>query len=483
VSRPGSCRRRVSPHVRLCPGRVGGPGPRRQTVSMRRARIALFALTAGCTRAATPVGPPDVTILYSTDLRGVVASPVDHAGGLARHATLVDRARLSARTVVQVDGGDFAPGVDDEPSLDSAARTARAQQALQAYRRMGVDVITVGERDLALGPPKLRVLCDQAQIAVVAANIVGDDGRALFPPHRIVRAGAAPVGVFGLLELAGDHPAPLAGVTVTDPVAAARAAVSALRVEGARVVVGLFHVAGGLARARAIAGAVTGIDVVVLGHAGPPEAPRFVRTAPQGAQVGRLDIRFGPRPTIQDQVLATTPDVAEQLGVRLLVRLAGPPVPATFDESMALRKKAGLGTFNEEWTYSSTPLCVSCHTAQAAQWRTTAHATAFATLEDSGHGREPGCLGCHMTGFLLPGGAQNLETATTQLTDVGCEACHGPSAEHVRSTDKHRGTSRTVDPVICLGCHTPDQSDSFSPREALKRVIGPGHGMPGGAKH
>ncbi len=128
--------------------------------------------------------------MYVADLRGAVASPPHAAGGLARRATSVDRVRLSARAVVQVDAGDVAPAAEDEPGLaDAAAREARARLALRAYRRMGVDAITVGERDLALGAAKWRALCDEAKVPVVAANIVGPGGQLIFPAHRIVRAG------------------------------------------------------------------------------------------------------------------------------------------------------------------------------------------------------------------------------------------------------------------------------------------------------
>jgi hypothetical protein len=123
-------------------------------------------------------------------------------------------------------------------------------------------------------------------------------------------------------------------------------------------------------------------------------------------------------------------------------------------------------------------LCAGCHPAQAAQWKTTDHAHAFATLEHAGKGRDPSCMGCHSTGFLLPGGAQNLESAA-QFVDVGCEACHGPSVAHVVSMDKRKGTSRTVDPIVCLGCHTPDQNiGPFAVAAAMKEIVGPGHGLP-----
>jgi len=444
-----------------------------------RAICALLA-AAGCARRhQVPERAPDLALVYTADLRGAVASPPGGAGGLARRATLIDRARLSAPVVI-VDAGDLAPSADDEPGLvDPAARAARARLALATYRRMGVDAITVGERELALGAAVWRAACDEAKVPVVAANVVDGNGRSLFPPTTMVRAGPIAVGVFGVLDLTGERWTRPPNVTITDAAAAARAAVSALRAQGARVIVGLFHVAGGLGRARAIADAAAGVDVVVLGHEGPSAPPRFVRAGVRGVDVGRLDLRVAGRgaPSLDDHLLASTPDVAEQLGVRLLVRVAAGPITATFAESVAaLSKAAGVRTYGENWTYGSTSLCVACHPAQAAQWKTTDHAHAYATLERAGKNRDPACMGCHMTGFLLPGGAQNFESAP-QFGDVGCESCHGPSAAHVVSTDRRKGTSRAVAATVCLGCHTPDQNQGpFVVDAAMKEIVGPGHG-------
>jgi hypothetical protein len=444
--------------------------------------VCVLVAAGGCVRAQHAVDPrPDLAILYSADLRGAVASPPRDAGGLARRATWVDRARLSARAVVQVDAGDIAPSADDEPSLgDEAAREGRARLALRVYRRTGVDVTTVGERELALGAAKWRAWCDEMKVPVVSANIVGEDGRSLFPAQTVVHAGELTVGVFGVLDLGAEPWTAPAGVTVTDPSVAARVAVRSLRAQGARVIVGLFHVAAGLARAREIAAAAGDIDVVVLGHAGPSASPRFVQAGVRGVDVGRLDLRVagGGAPRFEDHLCASTPDVPDQRGVHLLERVAAGPIAATFAESIAMLSKAtGVRAFGESWTYSSTSLCAACHPAQAAQWKTTDHAHAFATLELAGKDHDPSCMGCHTTGFLLPGGAQNLESAV-QFADVGCEACHGPSAAHVVSMNKRKGTSRTVDPLVCLGCHSPDQSPaSFSVAAAIKQIVGPGHGL------
>ncbi len=227
----------------------------------RRAAWLLF-VAMGCTRGRrAPEGPPDVSIVYAADLRGAVAAPANAAGGLARRATLVDRARLWARAVVQVDAGDVAPSAEDEPALaDGAAREARARLALRAYRRMGVDAVAVGERDIALGAARWRALCDEAKVPVLAANIVGVEGQLLFPATRIVRAGDVTVGVFAVLEVSPQGWTALPGVALTDATAASRAAVQSLRAQGAGLIVGLFHVAGGLERAKQIAAAAAGID-------------------------------------------------------------------------------------------------------------------------------------------------------------------------------------------------------------------------------
>ena len=121
--------------------------------------------------------------------------------------------------------------------------------------------------------------------------------------------------------------------------------------------------------------------------------------------------------------------------------------------------------------------CGFCHEKQVAQWRTTDHANAFATLKKAKHDHDTACLGCHVLGFLQPGGTRDIVMVEGVFSDVGCEACHGPSAEHVRSVDKKKGTSRAVDPIVCLGCHTPDQNlGDFDPVAAKTEILGPGHG-------
>jgi Cytochrome c554 and c-prime len=478
--------------------------------------------------SATPApsrARPTVALFYSSDLRGRVTalpsptatrlppgvglSPLaahETVGGLARRATLVDRARLDAAAVVQVDAGDFLPLPADEPR-DVAAPGPKdfarwIDLVLKAYRRLGVDAVTLGERELASGldPRRLAAKLAAAHVPVVLANLVDRKGTRVFPAHAVIDAASTSVGIFGVTELDAAATARLAkaGYALTSADEAARDEARALRAGGAKLVVALVHTAAGRARAAAIARAAPDVDVAVvtLGHEGGPAAapeagaaatagPRVV--AADGAGVGRLEVRFGPAgpPALSDAVLTLDKSVPEQLGVNLLSRaltISMVDVGKLIAESVRHNKVTpeAMRQIWEPWTYASTEACGYCHQKEVAQWKTTDHAGAIATLTKAKHDHDPACVGCHSMGFLQWGGTRDIGMVLGGFANVACESCHGPSAIHVRSVDKTKGTVWHVDPVVCLGCHTPDQNQGpFDAVAAMKDIVGPGHGLPG----
>ncbi|HEX9298108.1 MAG TPA: multiheme c-type cytochrome [Polyangiaceae bacterium] len=473
---------------------------------IRRSTAVVLAALLGCSRrppvadsdadaargaapeaaAAVAETPPDLALVYSSDLRGRV-------GGLARRATLVDQARIAIRLVLQVDAGDFLPAATDDSGDGGSSLERRTDLMLASYKRLGIDVVTVGERELALTPERLRTALHAANLSVVAANVVGKGGRLVFPADQLIESGDRAVGVFGILEVAGESAVwERHGLATTDAAEAARTASESLRARGAQLVVGLFHVAGGLARAREILAQIPEIDVVVLGHgerrndAGVSERAgrtRVLYAGDSGARMGRLDVRFAPADggiRLDAQTIPLLETVKNQLGMSLLPQLEDARARIAEEAAArAERRKKGQKEpiAYESWTYSSTAACALCHDEQTRQWKTTDHAQALASLQKGKHDRDPACLGCHTTAYLLPGGTRSLDTAIKSFPDVGCECCHGPSAEHVRSVNKKKGTSRKVDPTTCLGCHTPDQDFvGFDVAAALKSVLGPGHG-------
>lgn len=133
----------------------------------------------------------------------------------------------------------------------------------------------------------------------------------------------------------------------------------------------------------------------------------------------------------------------------------GPPL---FADSAPLPPFTGVSRATA--TYVGTERCGVCHPQSAVLWPETAHAAAHDTLVGAQRAFDPSCLRCHATGWAHPGG-YNGRAETAQLRAVGCEACHGPASDHVKSPGSGYGRLPRG-PAACLPCHTEDNSPDFS---------------------
>jgi hypothetical protein len=421
-----------------------------------------------------------ITLLYASNLRGEYeAHPL---GGLARRAGLAAGLRAEGTSLLQVDAGDTVLPALTGLSPDRSEIERRASLMIAGLGRLGLDAMVPGETDLALGPARLAALARRSRLPLLAANLKSG-GKPWLPAHRLVSVAGIPVGLFGIVELApGDLPTPL---SVTDAVAAARTSTAALRARGARLVVGLFHLAGGVARARELARTVDGIDFMVVGHDGETleipvteGATRILEAHHHGTYVGRLDLdvlpaEVGARNRIVRLEPTTPADPIQKASIALYVEETRRRIDAGKPAALA---PPPAKPPDELWTYASNGACAMCHQKAVEHWQTTAHAAGLMTLQSKARGRDGYCFGCHLTAFQQPGGTRSLETAITYFAGVGCESCHGPSVKHVR-TGKPADTHRQVSPKICLECHRADQQpDPFDFAAAMKLVLGPGHG-------
>ena len=128
-------------------------------------------------------------------------------------------------------------------------------------------------------------------------------------------------------------------------------------------------------------------------------------------------------------------------------------------------------------SYAGSEQCEACHADEAAHWATTRHGDAYATLVQVNKQFDLSCVGCHVTGFREPGGAEVVENAGLQ--DVQCEQCHGPGSLHVATPEKRgkpNAIRRHATVEVCLQCHTPEHSDTFEYAAYLRDVLSPEHG-------
>lgn len=128
-----------------------------------------------------------------------------------------------------------------------------------------------------------------------------------------------------------------------------------------------------------------------------------------------------------------------------------------------LLEKLGRFALPNGLEYTSSESCKLCHEYEYEKCGSQAHAHAYATLQRVGSQFDPECVVCHTVGMRYESGFVS-EGKTAHLKDVGCENCHGPGSEHIRTL----GKAQTVEPKSgCLDCHTPEQSSNYAGHERL----------------
>ena len=93
----------------------------------------------------------------------------------------------------------------------------------------------------------------------------------------------------------------------------------------------------------------------------------------------------------------------------------------------------------EQNIYVGSLACRDCHPEEYDNFMTYAKkSTSFQSVEKQMKHLTPEeikqCYPCHTTGYGEPGGFVSPEE-TPHLKNAGCEVCHGPGAEHVRTAD------------------------------------------------
>lgn len=152
--------------------------------------------------------------------------------------------------------------------------------------------------------------------------------------------------------------------------------------------------------------------------------------------------------------------VKPEAGAARLVDLWYPYAPGS-DTLVEMR------TSDDPWApfgpgeYHGIKTCGACHAAEAESWALTHHSVAWRTLIDGGKDKDPACTGCHVTGAGQPMGWDGTQ-ATDKLTDVQCEACHGPGGPH--------DGVRTDPKTQCVNCHDAKHSINFSYEKGLPLI-------------
>jgi len=119
---------------------------------------------------------------------------------------------------------------------------------------------------------------------------------------------------------------------------------------------------------------------------------------------------------------------------------------------------------NEEITYVGSLACKNCHPEEYANFTTYAKkSTSFQSIKKQMKHLSPEeikqCYRCHTTGYGKPGGFVSLEE-TPHLKNAGCEVCHGPGAEHIKTGNPLK-IIRNLSKKDCEICHISERVKAF----------------------
>ena len=241
-----------------------------------------------------------------------------------------------------LDAGDLFAATKVMAEAQRNQVLSKAGLIARAYEYAGLDAMTIGDRDLAIGLRKLRDLEEEFHLPIVAANLRDMDGKILWPAFRVIVSGENRLAVIGAGAVGTSE-----DVQEMDTIVEVRKAVEEARGMGVDAVILLS--ARGTSGTEAILRTVTGIDLAIeAGNGRSLRSPDVVNGVPvvgagvKNKMLGRLslglveggsgfkdpegdrrsnmlrDSLLKRKPRLEEQLAAATSDIERQRAERAL---------------------------------------------------------------------------------------------------------------------------------------------------------------------
>lgn len=424
-------------------------------------RLSLFLpliLFIGCMKPA-----PDLplTIIISGDTAGWIVPcgcASNQSGGLPRRGTFVEEQRKQG-SVILAEVGGAASGITlyDKLKFEAIVRGEAA---------MDIAVHNIGQAEAQLGIDMLKQLHEKWETPWISANTTNIAGNPLVEPARMVTSGNRKILFIGVLsqQYATEE------IRISPPL---QAVLKVLQEQ-----VGKYERAFVLAympenELWALAENLPEVDAVVGGPTGQPVPPTY----PQGSVLVTSATKQG-----KFLVVLTLPANNEKMNgaiVELDKRFADDAVQVTniqkFYAELRQRDLVPSDTpfvrrpLMSSEVFVGSRTCQDCHEDEYRFWRRTRHANAWESLVKQeahryGAQYDPDCQRCHVTGYGLLGGFETVALSNVALAseryNVGCESCHGGSAEHCKVTTVSTPVGKRANEQ-CLMCHDQENSPLF----------------------
>jgi hypothetical protein len=236
--------------------------------------------STAATAEPTPARPT-FTLFAVAEVRGQIGPcgcTTDPLGDLSRTAQLVVSAR-AAGPVLFVDAGSLLYAHAPTPPQLAVQEELKADLLAQTYQKtLLADAVGLGPADLPSGAARM----DHLRLARLVANAPPTGATGIAGPARLIDVGGGKAGVLAVIA-----PGAVAGISLSDPVAAGKQAVAQLRGQGAQVVIGLVQ-AESKKDAVKLVRDIGGIDLAIAGLGLAAPEPERTESEPQKVGDGWL---------------------------------------------------------------------------------------------------------------------------------------------------------------------------------------------------
>ena len=338
---------------------------------------------------------------------------------------------------------------------DSEQELIKFNIIMHAFGLLGYDVVNLTEKDIEIGK-NLGLLGSIGS----SFNIISSYGRpdvkvpVKFTKRLRMRNGIVAITV-AAFDMESSHPEQIAEFFA--PYRSSRSVNIAILNRCASAII------GSIARIAPVVDCLVcpaeSDEPMVIGD--PNKRPLIFSVGRFGRYVSRLQITDGSekdRLKISFSAIPVTENLPQE---KLLIELYKSYQQLVKDSK--LLEKLGRFALPNGLKYTGSESCKSCHEYEYEKWSSEPHSRAYATLQSVGSQFDPECVVCHTVGMKYESGFVSQES-TAHLKNVGCETCHGPGSEHIRTLGKAKSTEPKSQ---CLDCHTPEQSSHYAGNEQL----------------
>ena len=398
--------------------------------------------------ALAQLGGPSETLLVAGHFDGMLepcGCTAPMIGGVRRLGTLAAQLRAQGPTTIVITAGSV-PNIATQSSLQAKQNVLKAETAALVAKSIGADALGLGSQEASYGLGMLSEVVQLFPDHVVNSQVTAPEG---LPLRKFVSHGRFLIGAAG--KGASSMAASFGG-TSTDEVQAAKDLAFQAQTSGQIAVLMLDDTQ---VEAQQISTAVPGLGLILYSSQGSADpgsrqtsGPWLASPGSQGRDV--LVFSLDANGLSGCRVQKLTPDLADAASVS--------------DVMTDYLHRVGAANLLAQWpkvktgTYVGPQACMSCHRDAYHTWTASKHALAYKTLEVQGHGLDPDCVRCHVTGLSSTSGFVSL-AKTPQFAGVTCESCHGPGKAHSLNP---RWVKMQDGRQACSYCHTPEHSPQFN---------------------